>query len=98
MPDHELNKHERTRRDYEDEIKRCHGGACHYDINSYENGNIDCRNCGETAWLCCPCDRRTQRADCAGCCHYEIVGGGYLDDAPSHTLRCVHCGSTAQID
>jgi hypothetical protein len=78
-------------------IARCHGGSCHYDIDSYDNGNIACRNCGEGAITGGGCDDKTPM-HCTDRCHYEIVGGGYLCDAPSHTLRCVHCGNLALID
>jgi hypothetical protein len=80
----------------EGEQKICHGTSCHnYSIDSYDNGWISCRDCGESAWIGCDeCDQ----PDCAVRCHYEIVGGGYLSDGPSHTLRCRHCGSIALID
>jgi len=75
-------------------IARCHDGPCHYDFRSYDNGNIKCRNCGEGAQVGCFDDCKS---DCADRCHYEIVGGGYLCDAPSRDLRCTHCGGIARI-
>jgi hypothetical protein len=79
-------------------IARCQG-SCHYDLKRYLDKLYDvyvrCRNCGEKAEIGCHCEDKTTH--CA-LCHYEIVGGGYLIDAPSHTLCCAHCGRIALID